>query len=112
MRLLIDECVDERLRNLLVGHDCQTARFAKLAGLSNGELLSEAERAGFDVLVTVDQNMPSQQNFGDRKIAVLVLRAPSDRLRDLAPLIPMALSALSSVKPGQVLQVPRPDGVA
>ena len=36
MRLLIDECVDERLRLLFSGHDCQTARFAKLAGLKNG----------------------------------------------------------------------------
>jgi hypothetical protein len=44
MRLLIDECVDERLRHLLAGHE-------DLAGLSNGELLSEAERAGFDVLI-------------------------------------------------------------
>ena len=33
MRLLIDECIDERLRLLFPGYDCQTARFAKLAGL-------------------------------------------------------------------------------
>jgi hypothetical protein len=105
MRILIDECVDEHLRHLFVEHDCQTARHAKLAGLSNGELLSEAERGGFEVLITVDQNMPSQQNFGDRTIAVLVLCAPSNRLRDLVPLMPSALSALSSVKPGQVLRV-------
>jgi hypothetical protein len=36
MRLLIDECVDERVRGLFVGHDCQTARYAKLAGIANG----------------------------------------------------------------------------
>jgi hypothetical protein len=52
MRLLIDECIDERLRHLFPGHDCQTARYAKLAGLKNGELLSTAEAAGFEVLVT------------------------------------------------------------
>ncbi len=44
MRVLIDECVDERLRNLLTAHECQTARYAKLAGLTNGQLPSEAER--------------------------------------------------------------------
>ena len=48
MRLLIDECVDERLRLLFEPHDCQTARFAKLSGLANGELLSAAEHAGFE----------------------------------------------------------------
>lgn len=35
MRLLIDECVDERLRLLFHGHECQTARFAKLAGVDH-----------------------------------------------------------------------------
>jgi hypothetical protein len=38
MRLLIDECVDEDLRHLFPAYDCQTARFAKLAGLKNGKL--------------------------------------------------------------------------
>jgi hypothetical protein len=59
MRLLMDECVDERLRHSFPEHDCQTARYAKLAGLKNGELLSAAEAAGFDVLVTVDQSIPA-----------------------------------------------------
>ena len=54
MRLLLDECVDERLRLLFPGHECQTARFAKLAGLKNGRLLGAAEAAGFDMLITVD----------------------------------------------------------
>jgi hypothetical protein len=46
MRLSIDECVDERLRLVFPGHDCQTARFAGLAGLKNGALLDAAEAAG------------------------------------------------------------------
>jgi hypothetical protein len=46
MRLLIDECIDERLRLLFSGHDCQTARFANLAGIENGWLLEAAEAAG------------------------------------------------------------------
>jgi hypothetical protein len=48
MRVLIDECIDERFRNYLPGHDCQTARYAGLAGLKNGELTA-AETARFDV---------------------------------------------------------------
>jgi hypothetical protein len=55
MRILIDECIDERLRNSFPGHDCQTARYAGLAGLENGELLTAAEKAKFDVLLSVDQ---------------------------------------------------------
>jgi predicted nuclease of predicted toxin-antitoxin system len=105
MRLLIDECVDERLRNSFPGHDCQTARYAKLAGLKNGELLSAAEAAGFDVLVTVDQSIPDQQNLASRKIALLILSAPTNRLRDLRRLIPAALPVLDAIRPGQVERV-------
>jgi hypothetical protein len=46
MKILVDECVDGRLRLLFPGHDCQTARFAGLAGLKNGRLLEAAEATG------------------------------------------------------------------
>jgi uncharacterized protein DUF5615 len=105
MRLIIDECVDEHLRHLFPGHDCQTARFAELAGLSNRDLLSAAEGLGFDVLVTVDQNFPFQQNLEGRTIALLILCGPSNRFRDLKVLIPAALAALASIKPGEIVRV-------
>jgi predicted nuclease of predicted toxin-antitoxin system len=105
MRLLIDECIDEHLRHLFPGHDCQTARFEKLAGLANGDLLSAAELLGFDVLVTVDQNFPFQQNLEGRRIALLILCGPTNRLRDLKALIPAALAALVSIKPGEIVRV-------
>ncbi len=105
MRLLIDECIDEHLRNSFPGHDCETVRYAKLAGLKNGELLSAAEAAGFDALVTVDQNIPDQQNLDGRKIALIILIAPTNRLRDLRRLIPAALAALNAIRPGQVEHV-------
>ena len=38
MRILLDECVDERLRHLFDEHDCHTARFAGFSGLKNGVL--------------------------------------------------------------------------
>jgi hypothetical protein len=50
MRILIDECIDERFRNSLPEHDCQTARYA---GLRNGDLLTAAETAKIDVLHTM-----------------------------------------------------------
>ena len=105
MKLLIDECVDERLRFLFPGHDCQTARFANLAGLKNGRLLEAAEEAGFDVLITVDQNLPAQQNLGGRRIALLILCGPTNRLKDLAPLAPGAISAVGSIGPGDVIRI-------
>jgi predicted nuclease of predicted toxin-antitoxin system len=106
MRLLIDECIDVRLRLMFPGHECQTARFANLAGLKNGRLLEAAEAAGFDVLITVDQNIPDQQNLAGRKISLMLLRGPTNRLRDLAPLIPAAVAALDSIEQGGVVRIP------
>ncbi len=84
------------------GHDCQTARFANLAGLKNGRLLEAAEAAGFEVLITVDQNIPDQQNLDGRKIALMILYGQTNRLRDLALLVPAAISAMDSIGPGDV----------
>jgi predicted nuclease of predicted toxin-antitoxin system len=105
MRLLIDECVDERLRLLFPGHDYQTARFANLAGLKNGRLLEAAEAAGFDILITVDQSIPDQQNLAGRRISLVILCGPTNRLRDLERLAPTAISALSSIGRGDVVTI-------
>jgi hypothetical protein len=104
MRLLVDECVDERLRLLFPGYDCQTARFANLAGLKNGRLLEAAE-VGFDILITVDQSIPDQQNLGGRRISLVILCGPTNRLRDLELLVPAAISALGSIGPGDVVRI-------
>ena len=61
MRILIDECIDERLRYSLLGHDCHTARYAGLAGLQNGELLAAAEAAGFDVWIDTEHIRPDDE---------------------------------------------------
>lgn len=106
MRLLLDECVDERLRHLFSAYDCQTAHFAKLAGLKNGQLLDAAEETGFDVIVTTDQEIPFQQNLASRQIAILILVAPTNRLADLKAIVPAALAALPFIRPGEVVRVP------
>ena len=75
MKILIDERVDQRLRFLFSGHDCETAAYAKLSGLKNGALLAAGEAADFEVMVTTDQEIPLQQNLANRKISVIVLCA-------------------------------------
>jgi hypothetical protein len=105
VRLLLDECLDERLCPYFPGHDCQTVRFAGLAGLKNGRLLEAAESAGIDVLITADQNIPDQQNLSGRTLSLLILCGPTNRLRDLALLVPAAVVALGSIRCGQVVRV-------
>ena len=105
MRVLIDECIDERFRSSLTGHDCQTARYAGLAGLKNGALLAAAERANFDVFITVDQGIEYQQNPTARGIAVMILRARSNRLKNLLPLVPVCLARMEAIQPGQMIRI-------
>jgi predicted nuclease of predicted toxin-antitoxin system len=105
MRILIDECIDERLRNSLPGHDCQTARYAGLAGLTNGDLLKAAAAAKFDVLLTVDQGIEHQQNLLGRTIAVIVFHVKSNRLKHLLELVPNCLAQIKSIKPGQIVKI-------
>jgi predicted nuclease of predicted toxin-antitoxin system len=105
MRVLIDECIDERFRNYLPGHDCQTARYAGLAGLRNGEILAAAETAKFDVFLTADQGIEYQQNLTERVIAIIVFRTKSNRLKDLLPHIPACLAHITSIRSGQVVRI-------
>jgi|SRR5215471_2540142 len=105
MRVLIDECIDERFRNSLPGHDCKTARYAGLAGLKNGDLLIAAEAAGFDVFVTMDRGVEYQQNQTGRNIAIVILHAKSNRLAELLGLVPAGLAHIEFVRPGQIVRV-------
>jgi hypothetical protein len=99
LRILLDECVDWRLSRDVIGHDVKTARQMGWATIKNGELLALAAQQ-FDAFVTVDRNLSFQQNLAVFPISVLVLRARTNRLADLRPLIPALLAALDSLKPG------------
>jgi len=105
MRILIDECIDERFRNGFPSHDCQTARYAGLAGLKNGDLLTAAETAKFDVFLTVDQGFKYQQNLVARNLAIIIFHAKSNRLKDLLPLVPACLARIASIQPGQIVTI-------
>lgn len=83
MRILIDECVDERLRNSFSEHACQSVRYAGFAGLKNSDLLEAVELAHFDVLVTVDQGWEHEQNLARRYVAVVIFCAKSKSLEGL-----------------------------
>ena len=100
MKLLLDECIDQRLSKDLAGHEVQTVPQMGWSGIKNGELLLLAEKE-FDVFITVDRNLSFQQNLPKFNIAVLVLHAPSNRLADLQPLAPKILSMLPTLTKGQ-----------
>ena len=72
MRILLDENAPSGLRRILTGHDVRTAPEMRWASYSNGQLLDEAEKAGFEALITGDQSFAFQQNLSGRNIAVII----------------------------------------
>ena len=74
--------------------------------LVNSELLNAAEEAGFEVLITTDKNIASQQNLRGRAIAIVVLsnsqwRVAQRYLRKLAEVV-------NAATPGSYLEIEIP----
>ena len=76
MRILFDHVTPRGIARFLSGHTVTKAKERGWDTLTNGDLLAEAERAGFDVLLTADKNMRYQQNLLGRRIALVVLSTP------------------------------------
>ena len=104
MKVLLDECLDWRLRRDLPGHEVKTVQEMGWGGLRNGRLLALAQR-DFQVFITADRNLAFQQNLASFSIAVVVLKAASIRLVHTQPLMSKVLAALPALVPGQVIRI-------
>jgi hypothetical protein len=104
VRILLDECLPARLSRDLTGHEARTVAGMGWAGRRNGDLLRLAE-PDFDVFLTVDRNLSFQQDLGRFNLAVVVLAARSNQLRELRPLISQVLVVCRDIRPGQVITV-------
>jgi len=105
MRILLDECLPRKFKSVFAGHDCSTVPEAGLAGKKNGQLLSLAEEEGYEAFVTLDKGIQYQQNLLGREIAIVIIRARSNRLIDLLPHAEACLSSIASAYPGGVILV-------
>jgi hypothetical protein len=104
MRVLLDENLPRLICKRFAGHACRTVGECGWSGKKNGELLKLAAEE-FDVLVTLDKSFPHQQNLALQRLALLIIRARSNRIQDLLPAIPACLAALASIQPGQIVTV-------
>lgn len=77
MRVLFDQGTPVPLRALLTNHIVATVYELGWSRLTNGELLRQAEAAGYDIFITTDQNLRYQQDITDRALAIAVLKATS-----------------------------------
>jgi hypothetical protein len=105
VKVLLDECIHRKFMAAFASHDCTTVWDAGMAGKTNGTLLSLAEKAGFNVFMTMDKGLQYQQNLTDRRISVIVIRSRSNRLHDLLPFAEACCAAITSAQPGEVVRV-------
>ena len=103
MLILFDHVTPRGIARFLPGHTITRARQRGWDKLSNGDLLAEAERAGFDVFLTADKNIQYQQNLEGRKIAVVVLSTPQWPVVRLH--IERIAAAVNVATPGSYIEV-------
>jgi PIN like domain len=72
MKLLLDECVPEDLKDFILGHEVASTAEMGWKGIKNGELMRRAVDAEFDVFLTTDKNIRHQQNISKYQISVIV----------------------------------------
>ena len=103
MLILFDHVTPKGIARCLHGHSITKAKDRGWDTLTNGDLLAEAERSGFDVLITADKNMRYQQNLTGRRIALVVLSTPQ------WPVVRLHLekisAAVNAMTPGTYVEV-------
>lgn len=102
MKVLLDECLDRRLKSHIQADEVKTVQECGWAGFSNGTLLRKAE-ASFDIFVTIDRNLRFQQNLSEFSIAIVLLMVGSDTLEDLIPAVSAANAKLSTLRKGELM---------
>lgn len=109
MRVLLDEDLDVRLRHHLgEGVEAVTVEHQGWKGLQNGELLRRAAEH-FDVLLTMDPQLPAQQNLRQFDVAVVILRAKSKALTDLVELMSEVRARLTEFGRGEATRILPPE---
>jgi hypothetical protein len=110
IRVLLDNCIPWRLAKDILTEAEARGKHIEIKGVisvgwdqyKDGQLLDVMDNQ-FDVLVTVDKGL--QQRVDHRSFAVLLLRAKSNRMADLLPIVPSIVSVLNDLKKGQIREI-------
>ncbi len=106
MRIFFDQGTPAPLRRALIGHEIATAFERGWGTLQNGELLRAIEVAGFEAIVTTDQNLRYQQKLEGRRLAILVLLTTDWRL--IRQHTDYVVAAVAELSPGTYFELPFP----
>jgi len=104
VRGLLDKNLPHDLISPLGGHEVTTVQGLGWAGVKNGELLRRA--AGqVEAFLTMDRKLEHEHDLTVLSFGVVLIRAPSNRVQDLQPLVAAIREALVRIKPGKVERI-------
>lgn len=102
MKILLDECIDWRLKVDFGDLDVSTVKDEGWLGKKNGELILMASQSGFDVFLTIDKKLQYQLPKKSFSIAIVVLDSPLSTRFHLQKLIPKFIQQLPFITKGEV----------
>jgi predicted nuclease of predicted toxin-antitoxin system len=106
MKILLDESLPRKLKqDFGSDHEVWTVRDKQWLGKKNGILLNLMANENFDVFVTVDRNLPFQQNLTKLVLTIIVLCAADNRRETLAQLIPKMFERLEQGDIQKVIEI-------
>ena len=94
MKILLDECVNKRLKSHLSGFEIYTVNEMKWCGVKNGKLMSLCVTNQFDIILTIDKNIIHQQNIEKYPLAIVVLNVSTSKMEELQLFIPSFLKQI------------------
>jgi predicted nuclease of predicted toxin-antitoxin system len=96
MKILLDESLPRKLRSDFGSeHEVWTVRDKGWLGKKNGELLKLMIADNFELFITVDKNLPYQQNLDRLPLTIFVLNAKDNRRSSLQKLIPLVFERIN-----------------
>lgn len=101
MKILLDECLPVRLKKLLYEYEVYSVSEMRWKSLKNGKLLSVAVENNFDIILTFDKKLESQQNLKSFNISVVVFEVNRNKIELIFPLIPKFKEMLLSLEKGE-----------
>ncbi|MVN22615.1 DUF5615 family PIN-like protein [Mucilaginibacter arboris] len=106
MKILLDESVPRKLKYDFEGeHQVVTVRDMGWLGKKNGELLKLLTENRFELFITVDRNLPYQQNLQRLPLTIIVLRAKNNTREMLQRLVPKIFICISEGNLQNIIEI-------
>lgn len=111
MKILADECLPIRIKNVFSDFNLSTVNELGWSGLKNGELLNKAINENFEIFLTVDQKIIYQQNISNYSIAFVIISVKQNKLEEIIQLKDLLAQCFQKVNPFEIVLVDLKNGI-